>query len=307
MKVLIISGFLGAGKTTFIRHLTDRLRDIDFAIFENEFGETDIDAKLLRGEDHQLKVYEMTENCVCCTGKADFLTNLVTISSALDPDVLIVEPTGAARLGAIRKNIEALHYDHIRLLPSLTLVDAHTFFREKDRYDEIRLDQIRNASLLVLSKSENLPERELEWYAKALRELNPHACILTGDYTRQEEGWWRRLVTGWTPGSGVPDGGQEPDQSHHHVHLDTVTVEAAALPNPVSLMNFLILVTAGVFGQIPRAKGYLPCGLDGQWLRFDLVETEWMLSGFPPQEHAAVTLIGTGIDRDGVHRYLMRS
>lgn len=131
MKILIVSGFLGAGKTTFIRHLTDTLPQVDFAIFENEIGETDLDAKVLRDGDRSLNVYEMTENCVCCTGKADFLTNLMTILSALDPEVLIVEPTGAARLSALMGAIEGLQYDALELLPTLTLVDAGTFFRER--------------------------------------------------------------------------------------------------------------------------------------------------------------------------------
>lgn len=156
MKILIVSGFLGAGKTTFIRHLTDTLPQVDFAIFENEIGGTDLDAKVLRDGDRSLNVYEMTENCVCCTGKADFLTNLMTILSALDPEVLIVEPTGAARLSALMGAIEGLQYDALELLPPLTLVDAGTFFREKDDFSELRLDQIRHGSVLVLSKSEQL-------------------------------------------------------------------------------------------------------------------------------------------------------
>ena len=163
MKILIVSGFLGAGKTTFIRHLTDTLPQVDFAIFENEIGETDLDAKVLRDGDRSLNVYEMTENCVCCTGKADFLTNLMTILSALDPEVLIVEPTGAARLSALMGAIEGLQYDALELLPPLTLVDAGTFFREKDDFSELRLDQIRHGSVLVLSKSEQLsPEETVE-------------------------------------------------------------------------------------------------------------------------------------------------
>ena len=92
MKVLIVSGFLGAGKTSFIRHMTDTLLDVDFVIFENEIGETDIDVKVLQEGERSLNVYEMTENCVCCTGKADFLTNLMTILFALDPEVSSSSP-----------------------------------------------------------------------------------------------------------------------------------------------------------------------------------------------------------------------
>lgn len=151
MKVLIVSGFLGAGKTSFIRHMTDTLLDVDFVIFENEIGETDIDVKVLQEGERSLNVYEMTENCVCCTGKADFLTNLMTILSALDPEVLIVEPTGAARLSILMAAIEGLFYDAIDLLPPITIVDATTFFMEKDRFSDLRLEQIRHASVLILS------------------------------------------------------------------------------------------------------------------------------------------------------------
>lgn len=99
--------------------------------FENEIGETDIDVKVLQEGERSLNVYEMTENCVCCTGKADFLTNLMTILSALDPEVLIVEPTGAARLSILMAAIEGLFYDAIDLLPPITIVDATTFFMER--------------------------------------------------------------------------------------------------------------------------------------------------------------------------------
>ena len=104
MDVLIIAGYLGAGKTTFIRRLADHLKDLNFAVLENESGDTNYDAALLGQSVEPSRIWEMTENCVCCTGKADFLTNLVTISSALDPDVLIVEPTGAVRLDAVLRS-----------------------------------------------------------------------------------------------------------------------------------------------------------------------------------------------------------
>ncbi|GEM_PF-252162 len=124
MDVLIIAGYLGAGKTTFIRRLADHLKDLNFAVLENESGDTNYDAALLGQSVEPSRIWEMTENCVCCTGKADFLTNLVTISSTLDPDVLIVEPTGAVRLDAVLRSVEGLSYGKLRLLSPVLIADA---------------------------------------------------------------------------------------------------------------------------------------------------------------------------------------
>jgi len=307
MKILIVSGFLGAGKTTFIRHLTDTLPQVDFAIFENEIGETDLDAKVLRDGDRSLNVYEMTENCVCCTGKADFLTNLMTILSALDPEVLIVEPTGAARLSALMGAIEGLKYDALELLPPLTLVDAGTFFREKDDFSDLRLDQIRHGSVLVLSKSEQLSSEETVGYQQALQKLAPEAEIITGDYKKRPADWFRSLLekTDKTPAGEdhVPCGEHHHhDHDHHHGEesLTTVTLTQVSVPHPLYLMRFLDLVTKSCFGRIPRAKGYLPCG--EEWVRFDLVQDRWLITGFTPQEEARVTLIGTHLKEEEAWR-----
>ena len=83
--------------------------------------------------------------------------------------------------------------------------------------------------------------------------------------------------------------------------METVTLTDVFVRHPLYLMRFLDLVTKGAFGRIPRAKGYLPCG--GDWVRFDLVEDHWMISGFSPQGGANVTLIGKELDEGAVRDY----
>lgn len=109
--------------------------------------------------------------------------------------------------------------------------------------------------------------------------------------------------------------GEKGEEAHHshgpgHTHEDchheenpveTVTLTDVFVRHPLYLMRFLDLVTKGAFGRIPRAKGYLPCG--GDWVRFDLVEDHWMISGFSPQEGANVTLIGKELDEGAVRDY----
>ena len=104
MRVLVISGFLGAGKTTFIQELVRRTGK-DVVIYENEYGEADVDAQALRADVPDLKVWESVERCICCSGRQDFASSVLTISNTLDPDYLIVEPTGVARLSNVQGNV----------------------------------------------------------------------------------------------------------------------------------------------------------------------------------------------------------
>lgn len=322
MKVFIVSGFLGAGKTTFIKRLVTALPERNFAIFENEFGETDIDTRVLKQGSNQMQVWELTENCVCCTGKADFLTNLVTISSSVNPDVLIVEPTGVARLGTLIGNIDGLGYDQIRMLKPVTIVDAQAFFNQKDMFDDIYLDQVKSSSTIILSKSENMSEDDVAPHVHELSELNPSAEIVWGDYQKHDAGWWEAFLETLATDEGHAhshehehrhdehdhEHGHEHDHEHHdHEHHDgeitTFSLHDVKLPTPVHLLMILELTAMGAFGNIPRAKGCLPCGTPGEWIRFDLVDKQWVISGFPPQDEAQATFIGPELHTDDIERY----
>ena len=178
----------------------------------------------------------------------------MTILSALDPEVLIVEPTGAARLSILMAAIEGLFYDAIDLLPPITIVDATTFFMEKDRFSDLRLEQIRHASVLILSKSEHLEESEIARFHKALHELSPEAEIITGDYTALPDAFFGAV---WS-GSGkrrswdLRGKGEEAHHSHGpgHTHEDchheenpveTVTLTDVFVRHPLYLMRFWTL------------------------------------------------------------------
>ncbi len=112
MKILIVSGFLGAGKTTFIKRLA---RNVDqrFAILENEYGAAGIDGARLgqNRQGTQKNVWEMTEQCICCIGKKDFAASVLTIANVVDPEYLIVEPTGVGSLARIIENLRQIEYE----------------------------------------------------------------------------------------------------------------------------------------------------------------------------------------------------
>ena len=141
MKVLVISGFLGAGKTTFIQELLRRVHR-DFAIMENEVGALGVDGELLQNTDkaEPVKIVELTEGCICCTRQADFASSVLTIANTVDPEVLIVEPTGVGELSKIIANIKKIEYENIELLAPLNILRyAPTKFKMQVRLLSQRL------------------------------------------------------------------------------------------------------------------------------------------------------------------------
>lgn len=186
MKVLVVSGFLGAGKTTFIQELIRRTGQ-DAVIYENEYGEADVDARRLRsGSD--LKVWESVENCICCSGKQDFATSVLTISNMLDPEYLIVEPTGVARLSRVMENLAQVAWERIELLAPVTIVDAGAWEAQRRNAPEVFDDQARSAATIVASKAGAVGAAEA--VARLAAELNPGAELVTGAWRKLPDEWW---------------------------------------------------------------------------------------------------------------------
>ena len=115
MKILVISGFLGAGKTTFIKEMLKSTKR-EYVIFENEFGDVNIDSEILKNNNEteekeiELNVWELTSGCACCSTKADFMSSLLVIDNTLNPDFLIVEPSGIAVLSNILNNVKNVEF-----------------------------------------------------------------------------------------------------------------------------------------------------------------------------------------------------
>ena len=152
MKVLIVSGFLGAGKTTFIKELI-RKTAVNPVVLENEYGDNDLDKRDLAGSaPGELKILEFMEGCVCCTKKDTFRNSILAVSSSLDPEYLIVEPTGVGKLGNILENVRAVVYDRIELLPPVVVLCPQSFNEYVNDYPEIYRNQIENAGIVVFSR-----------------------------------------------------------------------------------------------------------------------------------------------------------
>lgn len=294
MKILVVSGFLGAGKTTFIQELVRRTGR-DFAIYENEYGQADIDARRLR-QDSDLKVWESTENCICCSGKQDFATSVLTISNTIDPEYLIVEPTGVAKLQSILDNVNQVAWERISLLAPVTVVDAVSWQNQRTDFPEIFDNQLSAAASVVVSKLAPGSEDAAEPIKQLAAEMNPQAEVIAeSSYADIPDEWWNGLLTRALDGSVLKDAADDEDKGPD---LETMALTHAELPSPTHLIWLLDAVSAGVFGKLARAKGTLPCG--NQWVKFDLVERAWAITGDEPQEESRCVFIGRDLLRHGL-------
>ncbi|MBR5421978.1 MAG: GTP-binding protein [Lachnospiraceae bacterium] len=297
MKILIVSGFLGAGKTTFIKELVRRsgTRPV---IMENEYGETDLDALELDrslSEQKEMKILEFMEGCVCCTKKDSFVNSVLTVFSGLDPEYLVIEPTGVGRLSNILKNLKPILHDRIRLLQPVVVLSPRTYRSNMAEWPELYRDQIAHAGIVVFSKGEREDPALLEDTAARIREINPEAEILTQHYSLQPDSWWHRCMELSAKTGDMKDeleGGEEFSQ---------LSLRTARLDRPAELILFLEDCLRGELGHIVRAKGVLPVG--GEMLRFDLADRQYAITG-AEEEKSQCVIIGTELPRQELFRRL---
>ena len=297
MKILIVSGFLGAGKTTFIKELIRRsgTRPV---IMENEYGETDLDAQELTRslprslpEQKEMKILEFMEGCVCCTMKDSFVNSVLTVFSALDPEYLIVEPTGVGRLSSILENLRPILHDKIRLLQPTVVLSPRTYGANMAQWPQLYSDQVANAGVVVFSKGEREDPDFLADTAARVRAINPRAEIVSEHYSRRPDAWWRALME--LPAE-VPAAMRETPEGEGFSQL---SLQTAGLHRPSELVVLLEDCLRGVFGRIVRAKGVLPVG--GELLRFDLADRQYAVTGAPEGDSQCV-FIGTDLDTEGL-------
>ena len=193
MKILVVSGFLGSGKTTFIKELIRRTGEKP-VILENEYGENDLDSRELAGTGPApLEVLEFMEGCVCCTQKDSFANTILSISASLDPEYLVVEPTGIGKLSNILANIDRVSWEQIQVLRSIVVLAPRSLAANLRDFPDICKDQISNAQIVVFSKVEREDRDVVAAAADYVRSVNPRAELVQAHYTGQDDAWWRGL------------------------------------------------------------------------------------------------------------------
>lgn len=178
IKVDVVSGFLGAGKTTLIRMLLKAYENEKVVLIENEFGEIGIDGELI--ERDGFEVFEISSGCICCIMQKDFVNMLSRVIEEFAPERIIIEPTGISILSEIIEVLRRPEFSGKCIINSLlTVVDSVNYLKQCDTFGEFFEDQITNATSLILSKSQFVDEVELAEIIDSLREFNKEAVITT--------------------------------------------------------------------------------------------------------------------------------
>ena len=178
-KVDIISGFLGAGKTTLIsKLLKEALPDEQVVLIENEFGEIGIDGGFLK--DSGVEIREMNSGCICCSLVGDFGTSLKEVVDKYHPDRIIIEPSGVGKLSDVIKAVKDLHIENeIRLNSASTVADSSKVKMYMKNFGEFFNNQIEHAGTIILSRTQNVSEDKLKKAIEMIRSLNADAHIIT--------------------------------------------------------------------------------------------------------------------------------
>lgn len=178
MKVMIIGGFLGSGKTTTIQKISRQLSDAGkrTAIIVNEIGEIGLDGETLKNPG--IITEELTSGCICCTLKISMQYTLQTLEEEFRPDIVIIEPTGIAFPGQIREEIEVMGLSELSFAPVVTLVDPGRFGTEAKEIPRFIETQVKEAEILGINKVDVAPAEIVMATEKMLIELNPEARIL---------------------------------------------------------------------------------------------------------------------------------
>ncbi len=179
-KIDIISGFLGAGKTTLIKKLLqDAFKGQQIVLIENEFGEIGIDGGFLK--DAGIEIREMNSGCICCSLVGDFGTALKEVVEKYHPDRIVIEPSGVGKLSDVIHAVERLHDQDVVLNSAVTVVDVLKCKMYLKNFGEFFKNQVEAAGTIILSRTDlsKATDEKIETAIAMIRELNPDATIIT--------------------------------------------------------------------------------------------------------------------------------
>ena len=244
-KIDIITGFLGSGKTTFILKLIEAFSKTDkkIVIIENEFGKIGIDGTLIKKSG--IPVYEISNGCVCCTLKGDFQAALDNIVDTLQPDHIIIEPSGIFIIDDFNDIIKGCHNKY-NVNSCVCIVDCLSFLKQKQRYTMFFQSQLKSATSIVLSKSQFVDDVSL--IVSELNEINPNVSVTNKDWQEIDDA---TLILG-----GGMSVNCEVNSSFLEGHgFETFGMQVNNKVKIKALNKLLISVKNGLYGEIIRMKG----------------------------------------------------
>ena len=229
VKINVISGFLGAGKTTLIKKLlTGSLRNEKVVLLENEYGEIGIDGGFMK--DSGITVTELNAGCICCTLAGDFQAAVDQLIDTYHPDRILVEPTGVGKLSEILSAVEKAKTRHpeITVGGSATVVDAGKCRMYMKNFGEFFLDQVKSASTVIFSRTQLLDADRVEKSRLLIAEAHPDARIITTPWDDMEPDFMLDVIETGRPIFFAPLEDEDDDDDDEDDEDEEESLEARA-------------------------------------------------------------------------------
>lgn len=309
MRVNLVFGFLGSGKTTLARHLlAERAPDVKTAVIVNEFGEVGIDGDILRGEN--VDVVELNSGCLCCTLRGSLMLAVEELRDKAGVERVIVEATGVAQPAELLDTLADSSLEKgLDVGPLVTVVDVFKFPKLVSMLGDFYVDQIENADIVLLNKIDLVTPAQLEEATRRIRELNPEADLIYAEqgrvrpeelFEKRAEGLIDRLAAQGGPGDEASHA-REHDHANDHDHDPHADAPA---------QSFVVrgsgnATSAGVrrfFGALPdnvwRAKGFVHVDGRPSLVQYSLGQLE--ITPAKSAQDEAIVFIGHGMDRAAI-------
>ena len=226
-KIDIISGFLGAGKTTLIKKLIQEgLQGEQLVLIENEFGEIGIDGGFLK--ESGIQINEMNSGCICCSLVGDFNTALKEVMEQYHPDRIIIEPSGVGKLSDVMKAVQNVLSEEVVLNSHIAVCDAKKAKLFLKNFGEFYKNQVEYASSIILSRTQDVTEDKLDKTIELIRELNDKSPIVTTPWDELTGAQLMEVIEGkndfaqqlMDAAQVCPECGHVHDHDHEHCHHD---------------------------------------------------------------------------------------
>lgn len=304
MKIHIVAGFLGSGKTTYINKWLPFLEG-KICIIENEFGDVGIDGDLFP---KSLKVEELYAGCICCSLIGELKKGIVTIAENYQPEHLIIEPSGVATLSDVLRICRSLvesYPETMALASCTTLVDVTAYEDYIESFGRFYSDQIISTSKIVLSHNETENQIKTEAIVESLKRLNSNAPIITEDWVNMPDTVFESYLS-----INLNNGDFEIDGDSKVLPANQV-LESFSITSPKTLSreefhDFMERLPQLAKGRMIRAKGFLHV-LDEGIVQFNFTPFHKEWSVIEDAINPSVAFIGTAIERTQISSMLMQA
>lgn len=314
VKVEIFSGFLGAGKTQLIKKLIEEdYYKEKIAIIENEFGEVSIDGAVLKRTNTLVK--EINAGCICCQVTGDFKESILDVVENCNVNRLLVEPTGVAKLSDIKKVfIEKELKGIAEVEKAITVVDAEKFDLYLTNFKSFFINQIKNADIIILSRTQNISNEEVKRLQVEINKLNSKAIIMgrQWDNTKSEElipkvffskdkGNVKEKVN--FRKSNLNYGNIKKEKSEENLFESFALKIDRDLSREELLSKFNFIKNSFEFGEIIRAKGIVNTKNGKE--QFDYTLSEINMQKIAYRGETVISFIGTNLNKEKIKKFFL--